>query len=123
VSGHGFERTNRIPTDEQRHGAENAKAAIDEAPGQRDSPDRTGDESERDDADTGDKAKRDDSFVAHGIDPRPDKGDGNHKMGKGKPIGPVGEKWESCVGRANRIANAFDPLKQVRGLRNRLNRG
>ncbi len=62
--------------EKKRHAAEDAEAAIDETPGERYSPDRSGDERERNDAGAGDESEIEEPAIADRIAVRADECDG-----------------------------------------------
>ena len=94
---------------EEDGSADDAEAAIDEAPVERDAADGAGEEREEEDAGARDDAPGDDPLVTDGIDEWADVGDGDDDVREGEPVGAVGEKWVAGVGVGEGVVDAEKP--------------
>ena len=82
----------------EREEPNRSERAVEELPEERDLPERSGDQCHRQHQPAGDQAELDHPNVADRVAEGSDESYGNHQMGKGKPVGAVGEEGE---GRAN----------------------
>lgn len=105
-----FQLTGHSLNVQQDCSADNAEAAIDEAPVERDAADGACDECEKEDAGRVDESPRDDPLVADGIEPWADEGDGDDDVGEGEPVGAVGEEWIAGVGVGEGVVDAEKPV-------------
>lgn len=79
--------------------ADEAEAAVDKAPVERDAADGAGDQREEEDADGAEDAPGDDPAVADGVDVGADEDDRNDDVCEGEPVGAVAEEGEAGVRR------------------------
>jgi hypothetical protein len=72
--------------------------AIEQAPRQRDVPDMSANERERNDGAAGNQSAPEDPGVADWVSKRPDEKQRDDEMAERKPVGPVTDKGKSSVG-------------------------
>ncbi len=111
-----FESMNRPDADQERDAAKDSEAAIDEAPRNRNASDRSGDESERNDACTGNQAELDDPLVPYRVNIRTDERDGDDKVRKRQPIGAIRQEGITRVCLDQCGLDSFKPREQMNGL-------
>src|SRR6185437_7071926 len=93
-----FESMGKASDMQEDCSADEAEAAVDEAPVGRDAADGAGDQREEEDADGVDEPPGNDPFVADGIEPGADEDNRDDDVGEGEPVGSVGEEWVASVG-------------------------
>jgi hypothetical protein len=98
-----------VEADEERDGPEDPEAAVDETPGQGDASELARDKGEQNDCDAGDDAELEDPFVADGIAPGAEEGNGKDKVREAKPVGSIGEKWVVDAVGMERCVNLLKP--------------
>ena len=113
-----FELAGVAEADEEWNDAENAEAAVDQAPVRGYAPDRSGDKGEGNDAGAGDDSELEYPLVADWVDERSDEGDGDDEMRKREPVGAVGHEGVGPVGLHDAGVNPSKP-----GMKHRLTRG
>lgn len=89
--------------------ADDAEAAVDEAPPGRDAADGAGDQREKEDAGGADEAEGDDPFVADRVEVWADEEDRDDDVGEGQPVGAVGEEGITGVGVGEGVVDAEEP--------------
>jgi hypothetical protein len=105
----------KLSATHERNRAEDAKAAINESPWDRNAADMTRDESKRNHSSAGNQTKRDDPFVAYRIAVWADEQNSEHKVGKGQPVRPICEEWILCICCGESMVHASDPRQQMGG--------
>ena len=111
-----LESMNRPDTDQERNSAEDAEAAIDEAPRHGDASDRSGDEGKRDHAGARDQTKLDNPLVADGVNIGTDERDGDDNVRERQPVGAVRQERVARVCGAECGFDSFKPREQTDGL-------
>lgn len=94
---------------EEGNGCEDAEAAVDDAPGERDAANGAGDEREGEDSGASDEAELQHPFIADGVDEWTDECDGENKVGECEPVGAVGEEWGVDAVLVECVMDAVDP--------------
>src|SRR5579863_7072803 len=95
--------------DEERYDADDAEAAIDEAPVERNAANGSGDEGQWKNTDTGDDSEDEDPFVANRIDERAEESKSNDEVPEGEPVGAVGHEGVVAIRVHNSPVHAAQP--------------
>jgi len=100
---------------QKRDGSEDSKAAIDESPRDRNATDMACDESEWNHSSASDQTKRDDPFVADRIAVRAYEQNGEHKVGKSKPVRSIRQERKARICFRESAMHEHDPGQQMSG--------
>jgi hypothetical protein len=98
-----------VEADEKGDGSEDSEAAVDEAPGEGDASDLTGDEGEGNNRDASNDAELKNPLVADWVAQGAEESNGEDKVSEGQPVGSVGEEWVMEVGVEESGVNPFKP--------------
>lgn len=100
---------NVAETDEEWDHAEDAEAAVDHPPVERDAADWASNQCERDDSGAGDYAKGQDSFVTDRVDERSDERYRDDEMSEGEPVSSIGHEGVAAVGLDDAVMDSPEP--------------
>jgi hypothetical protein len=95
--------------EEERYDANDAKAAIDEAPVERNAANGSGDQSQRQYTDAGNDSENEDPLVAHRIDHWAEEREGDDEMPEGEPVSAIGHEWIVAIGIRHALVDAPQP--------------
>src|SRR6185437_6708171 len=113
-SCHLFKAADVAKAEEERQDANDAKAAIDKAPIERNAADGTGDQSQRQYTDTGNDSENEDPLVAHRIDQWAEECEGDHEMPEGEPVRAIGHEGIVAIGIRHALVDAPQPAVEGR---------
>ncbi len=89
--------------------SEDAEAAVDQAPGQRDATDGAGDQCQQKHSTASDNSELHNPFVTDGVNEWPDESYSQHKVREGEPVGAVGKEWGADAVVEQCLVDAIDP--------------
>jgi hypothetical protein len=88
----------QVETAEQRDGAQNSERTIEQPPLERDVPEVSANERERNHGAAGNKSTSKHPGIADRVAKRSDEKQRDDEMTEGQPVGAVANKWKSSVG-------------------------